>query len=87
MTERLAAPLDREELRELIADIIDVELAEVGDDTRFVEELEVDSLLVMEITVQLEKRYGIKLTDGELKSLTTLSATHGLLEEKLRVRG
>ncbi|GAA4548835.1 acyl carrier protein [Amycolatopsis samaneae] len=87
MTENLAMPLDLEELRAFVADVIDVDLAEVGDDTRFVEELEVDSLLVMEISVQLEKRYGIELSDRELTSLTTLRATHALLTVKLRARG
>lgn len=84
MPEQDMIALDREDLRELIADIIDVPVAEIGDDVHFVEDLEVDSLMALEITVRLEKRYGVKLADTELAEVTTLRGTYDLLDGKLR---
>ncbi|GAA1026859.1 MULTISPECIES: acyl carrier protein [Amycolatopsis] len=79
--------LDGEELRELIAEVIDVDVREVTDDADFVQDLEVDSLLALEITVRLEKRYGIRMTDDELaSSVTTFSATRELVLTKLAAR-
>jgi acyl carrier protein len=84
MSEQLAERLDKEELRSLIADTIDVDLAEVTDDADFVNELEVDSLMALEITVRLEKKYGVKIEEAELAEVTTLESTFQLLDGKLR---
>jgi acyl carrier protein len=75
--------VDVEELRELIADVIDVDVAEVSDDASFAEELEVDSLLALEIVVRLEKRYGVKMADDELSSVRSLRTTRDLLARKM----
>ncbi|QFU90540.1 acyl carrier protein [Amycolatopsis sp. YIM 10] len=81
MTEQMTA-LDKEELRMTIADILDVDVAEVADETHFVEELEVDSLMALEISVRLEKKYLVKLAESEVAELTTLNKTFGLLQAK-----
>jgi acyl carrier protein len=84
MSEQLAVGLDKEELRSLIADTIDVDIAEVTDDADFVNDLEVDSLMALEITVRLEKKYGVKMEEAELAEVTTLESTFQLLDGKLR---
>jgi acyl carrier protein len=76
--------LDKEDLRELIAEIIDVPVTDVGDDVHFVQDLEVDSLMALEITVRMEKRYGVRLADTELAEVATLASTYELLDGKLR---
>lgn len=75
--------LDLEDLRRTIADIIEVDVEEVTDEARFVEDLEVDSLMALEITVTLEKKYSIKLDEAEIARVATLRATHDLLAERL----
>lgn len=84
MTEQTTSVLDKEELRRLVAETLDVEVDEVTDDVHFVNDLEVDSLMALEITVRLEKRYGISLDEAELRRVTTLNGTHQLLSDKLR---
>lgn len=84
MSEQLATGLDKEDLRLLIADTIDVDVTEVTDDAHFVNDLEVDSLMALEITVRLEKRYGVKLEESELIAVSTLDSTYQLLDGKLR---
>ncbi len=58
MPETTTTALDKEQLRELVADVLDLDVAEVTDDADFMEDLDVDSLMALEITVRLEKEYG-----------------------------
>jgi acyl carrier protein len=83
MTQNSVTTLDLEDLRTVVADIVDVDVAEVTDEAGFVSDLEVDSLLALELAVQLEKRYGIKVGDDELPKFTNLRATYSLLSAKL----
>jgi acyl carrier protein len=76
--------VDKEELRALVAEILDIDQAEVTDHAHFVDDLDVDSLMALEITVRLEKAYGVRLTEGEMGSIRTLESTYDLLLEKLR---
>ncbi|AQZ67819.1 unnamed protein product [[Actinomadura] parvosata subsp. kistnae] len=87
MTEQIMAKVDKEELRTVIAATLDVDVAEVTDGALFVEDLEVDSLMALEIAVNLEQRYQVKIGESELSGVTTLDSTHALLEELLRKAG
>ncbi|MFI8438019.1 acyl carrier protein [Streptomyces sp. NPDC079020] len=80
------AGLDREELRALLAETIDTDASEVGDDTDFVEELGVDSLMALEVVVVLERTYGIKFAEEEMRSVRTLNSAHDTVLRKLRER-
>ncbi|MGV9319642.1 acyl carrier protein [Streptomyces sp. NPDC003660] len=76
--------LDKEQLRDLVADILDLDVAEVTDEAHFTEDLDVDSLMALEIIVRLEKAYGVKLAEADLVSITSLQGTYELLADKLR---
>lgn len=76
--------LDKEELRSMVAQVLDVDVAEVTDDARFVDDLEVDSLLALEIVVVLEKKYGVRLPESELRQIVTLQSAYDLLTGKLQ---
>lgn len=84
MSEKTGTVLDMEALRVLIAEILDVDVAEVSDDAHFVNDLGVDSLMALEITVRLEQEFGVTLAEEELLKISTLATTYALLEEKLR---
>lgn len=89
MTEQLSSltrPLDKEELRALLAQILDVDVAEVTDTAHFVDELEVDSLMALEIAVQLEQSYQVKLGEKEIVALKSLDDAYALLSAKLADR-
>ncbi|MFF7749421.1 acyl carrier protein [Streptomyces sp. NPDC007971] len=75
--------LDKEELRAVVAQVLDVDVTEVTDDARFVDDLEVDSLMALEVVVILEKKYGIKLPESDLKQIVTLQSAYELLLAKL----
>lgn len=77
------ANVDKDELRTLVADAIELEPDEVTDTADFVSELEVDSLTTLEITMRLEKKYGIKMAEEELLEITSLDSVHALVTAKL----
>ncbi|MER7212858.1 acyl carrier protein [Streptosporangium sp. NPDC000239] len=84
MTEQIITAVDKEELRTLIAATLDVDVAEVTDEAHFVEDLGVDSLMALEITVNLEKKYQVRIDESEVAGVTTLESTYALLGELLR---
>jgi acyl carrier protein len=85
MTTQPIEKLDKEELRRTLAEVIDVDAAEIGEATDFVEELQVDSLLLLELVVVLEKKYQVKFTEQEMRVARTFRDAHALLEGKLAV--
>ncbi|MDG9720232.1 acyl carrier protein [Streptomyces sp. DH24] len=80
------AGLDREELRRLLAETIDADTADVQDDTDFVETLGVDSLMALEVVVVLERKYGVKFAETEMRSVRTLGSAYDLVRAKLAER-
>lgn len=64
----------REEVRALIAEIAEVDPAQIGDDTPLKEALEVDSMMVLEIMSALENKYAIKIPDEKAREFTSLGA-------------
>jgi acyl carrier protein len=78
----VTASVDREELRALIAEVIDVDVAEVTDDAHFAEDLEIDSLTALEVTVQIEQKYGVKVDESEVGKITSLAAAYDFIVRK-----
>lgn len=76
--------LDREELREFFAEELELPLATITDEAEFTTDLGVDSLITMELMVQLEKRYKIKLAEEEIATLHCLDSVFALLSVKLQ---
>jgi acyl carrier protein len=68
--------MTREELFERVRDHLSAELAVDGsairDDTRFKEDLNADSLHLVELMVELEDDYGIRIPDDEAARIRTV---------------
>jgi acyl carrier protein len=75
--------VNKEELRALVAEVLELPLEEVTDDADFINDLEVDSLTALEIVVRLEKKYGVTMYDSELKAISSLNWVYQLLKSKL----
>ncbi|MFE5024002.1 acyl carrier protein [Streptomyces sp. NPDC056656] len=73
---------DKEELRSLIADVLELDVEEVTDDADFVQDLEVDSLMALAIVFRLEKQYGVKLEERDLKQVSSLIQVLQLITDK-----
>jgi acyl carrier protein len=66
----------REEVLELVRTHLSEELgidsARIEEGSRFKEDLEADSLDLVELVVELEDRYGIRITDEEAERIKTV---------------
>lgn len=72
-----------DDIRAMIADELELPVDEVTDDADLKTELEMDSLAAMEVAVQLEKKYKIKIDEDEIKSLTSLATIHKIVSSKV----
>ena len=62
-----------QEVKELIAEIIEMEPNEIDLDAHLVEDLGMDSMMALEILASLEKKYKIKLPEEDLPKITTVN--------------
>lgn len=76
--------LDRERLRAIVAEVLDLEPDDITDDANFIDDLGVDSLMALEIVVVLEKRFGVRFAETELRQVTSLGQAYDLVAAKLR---
>ena len=60
------------ELAEIVEEIAGVAAADVTPEKSFVDDLDIDSLSMVEIAVQAEDRFGVKIPDDELANLKTV---------------
>ncbi len=61
-----------EELGKIIEEVTGIEPSEVTVEKSFVDDLDIDSLSMVEIAVQTEDKYGVKIPDEDLASLKTV---------------
>ena len=64
-----------DELKEMMAEIMETETEEIKDDAQFVQDLGMDSMMALEILASLEKKYKIVIPEEELLKFTTLNDT------------
>lgn len=59
-------------LAEIIEEVTGIEPSEVTVEKSFVDDLDIDSLSMVEIAVQTEDKYGVKIPDEDLAGLRTV---------------
>jgi acyl carrier protein len=68
--------LDREEIlgkiQEITADRLGVDEGDVTSDASFREDLEADSLDLVELIMELEEQFGMEIPDDEAEKITTV---------------
>ena len=75
-----------EVMRRKAVEMLEVEADAVQPDKSFVADLEVDSLSLVEYTMDLEDEFGIELPEEELTDLTTIGAFLDLVVAKLEAK-
>ena len=73
-----------QEIRILIAGIIEIEPSQLSPDAHLVEDLGMDSMMALEILAALEKKYRIKISEEELPSITTLNRAVDLAKKYVK---
>jgi len=62
----------REGLAAILAEVADVSADDVSDDKTFTDDLDVDSLSMVEVAMAAEEKFGVKIPDDELPKLKTV---------------
>jgi acyl carrier protein len=70
-------------MKELLVDELGLEAEKISMDSRFEEDLEVDSLGVVELLMALEDNFGVQIPDEEAEQLSTVGQAVDLVSQKL----
>jgi acyl carrier protein len=74
-------------LRDKAVEMLEVDADAVQEDKSFVEDLKVDSLSLVEYTMDLEDELGVDLPEEELVDVKTIGAFVDVIEAKLAAKG
>ncbi len=75
-----------ESVRELIVEIaedMDIDEADVKNDSHLVDDLELDSMALLEVLAGMEKEFGVKIPESEFPNLTSIDACVATVEKYL----
>jgi acyl carrier protein len=70
----------REGLASILEEVADVTPSEVSDEKSFVDDLDVDSLSMVEVAMAAEEKFGVKIPDDELPKLKTVGDAVSYIE-------
>ena len=74
----------KEEVRQLIAEILEIDSKEIGEDVDFIQDLGIDSLMAYEILAGIEKKYQIVVPEDMIVRLTSLDSTVEIVSNVLK---
>jgi acyl carrier protein len=72
-----------DQLREAAVEVLHVDASTVTEDARFKEDLDADSLALIEFVMALEERFDISVPEEELDGVTTVGQALDLVMAKL----
>jgi len=61
-----------EEVKKIVVDLLGVDEAKITPEARFREELEADSLDLVELIMAFEDKFGAEISDDDAQSITTV---------------
>ncbi len=70
-------------IKEIVVDQLGVDADEVAMDTSF-EDLEMDSLDIVELIMAMEEEFGLEISDEEAEKLTTVGAAAEYIQERIK---
>jgi acyl carrier protein len=70
-------------IKEIIVELLDVEEEKVTLEARFREELEADSLDLVELIMEFEERFGGEISDEDAQKITTVGEAVKYVTEKM----
>ncbi len=68
-----------EELRDIVADVLEFEPNEISDTGHFVEDYDADSLRAIEILTRIEKKYDVEIPQSELNDMHDMKAVYQIV--------
>ena len=77
-------PTIHDRLQKIIVDQLGVEESEVVPSASFVEDLNADSLDLVELIMSLEEEFKLQISDEDAEKITTVQEAEDYIEEHLR---
>ena len=69
------------DIRNLVAEILEVEPEEIDGEANFVKDLGMDSMMALEILAGIEKKYRIVIPEETLPKFTSLNKTVSIVQD------
>ncbi len=73
-----------EDIKEIIVELLGVENDKVTRDAKFREDLEADSLDLVELIMAFEEKFGGEISDEDAQKITTVGEAVNYIEEHLK---
>ena len=73
-----------DEVKEIIIDLLGVDESKVVPEERFREELEADSLDLVELIMAFEDKFGGEISDEDAQKITTVGEAVSYIEEHMK---
>src|SRR5215210_276796 len=67
-------------LGEIVEEIVGIPAADVTPEKNFIDDLDIDSLSMVEIAVAAQDKFGVEIPDDELKNLRTVKEVIGYVQ-------
>lgn len=72
-----------EKIKEIITELLDVDDDKITPDARFREDLEADSLDLVELIMEFEERFGGEISDEDAQKITTVGEAVNYVKTKM----
>ena len=69
-----------EGLAEILEEVAGINTADVAEEKSFTDDLDVDSLSMVEVVVAAEEKFGVKIPDNEVQNLKTVGDAVSYIE-------
>ncbi len=70
-------------IKEAIAKISDIDAEDIADTASFKDDLDLDSLVLLEISVEIEMQFGLEVHEEDLKQLQTVQDAVEFVQQAL----
>lgn len=72
-----------DKVKEIIVELLDVEESKVTPEARFREDLEADSLDLVELIMEFEEAFGSEISDEDAQKITTVGEAVAYIEQHM----
>ncbi len=72
-----------EKVKEIVAELLDADVEDIKMESRFREDLEADSLDLVELIMEVEERFGGEISDEDAQKLATVGDAVAYIKDKM----
>lgn len=74
----------RSKIKQIISNITNIDPADIADDASFIEDLQLDSLSLLEIGVDVDYEFKLGVSEERLQELRTVQDSVNLVQQRLK---